>query len=140
MLTSDVIVGFPGETQAEFEETISLIKTVRFEALFTFIYSPRTGTPAASLPDPMTKEEKSANFQRLIDVQNEISAEKHQAYVGGIYTCLVDGEDGRGNLTARTAGGRLVHLAGEPALIGQYLPLRITSATTWALFGTLEGV
>lgn len=138
VLTSDVIVGFPGETQEEFEETLSLIQAVRFDALFTFIFSAREGTPAAKLPDPMPKEQKTANFQRLLAVQNEISAEKHKAYIGEMFRCLVDGEDGKGDLTARTPGGRLVHLAGDKALIGQYLRVRITSASTWALFGTLE--
>ncbi|MEG2097566.1 MAG: tRNA (N6-isopentenyl adenosine(37)-C2)-methylthiotransferase MiaB [Pseudoflavonifractor sp.] len=139
VLTSDVIVGFPGETQAEFEDTLSMLREVRFDALFTFIYSPREGTPAALLPDPMSKAEKSANFQRLIDLQNEISAQKHAAYVGGIYRCLIDSEstDPRNNLSGRTAGGRLVHLTADKSLIGTYQNLRITSATTWALFGTL---
>lgn len=139
VLTSDVIVGFPGETQEEFEETLSLIEDVRFDALFTFIFSPREGTPAAKLPDPMPPEQKNANFQRLLEVQNAISAEKHEAYVGGVYPCLIDGEDERGNLTARTPGGRLVRLSGETSWIGKTLPVRITSANTWALNGVLEG-
>lgn len=140
VLTSDVIVGFPGETQEEFEETLSLIEEVRFHALFTFLYSPREGTPAATLPDPMSKEQKAKNFQRLLDTQNCISAENHAAYVGKVYPCLIDGQDEKGTFTARTAGGRLVHLAGDPSLVGQTLPIRITSASTWALFGELEGV
>lgn len=137
VLTSDVIVGFPGETEAEFEETMSLLEAVRFDALFTFLYSPRKGTPAAALPDPVSKEEKSARFQRLVDRQNEISAEKHAAYVGGVLRCLVDGRGRDGLLTARTAGGRLVHLEGDPSLIGSFVPVTITGASTWALFGTL---
>ncbi len=139
VLTSDVIVGFPGETTEEFEETLRLVEEVRYDALFTFIYSPRTGTPAAAMEDPMSKEEKMANFQRLVDAQNAISAEKHQAYVGKTLRCLVDGagEDPRNNLSARTPGGRLVHLSGDPSLIGNYVNLKITSATTWALFGEL---
>ncbi len=137
VITSDIIVGFPGESTAEFEETLVLLEAVRYDALFTFLYSPRTGTPAATLPDPMSKEEKGANFQRLLDVQNAISAEKHHAYVGQTLRCLVDGvsEDPRYNLTARTDGGRLVHLAGDEALVGQFLSVTITDASTWALFG-----
>ena len=140
VLTSDVIVGFPGETAEEFEETMSLIETVRFDALFTFIYSPRKGTPAAELPDPMTKAEKSANFDRLVEVQNRISLEKHRAYIGTVQRCLIDGagEDPRNNLTARTAGGRLVHLSGDAALIGRFADIRITDCSTWALFGELS--
>ena len=139
VLTSDVIVGFPGETAEEFEETMSLIETVRFDALFTFIYSPRKGTPAAELPDPTPKEEKSARFNRLVELQNRISLEKHRAYIGTAQRCLIDGEgdDPRHSLTARTAGGRLVHLDGDPALIGQYADIRITDCSTWALFGEL---
>jgi len=140
VLTSDVIVGFPGETQEEFEETLSLIEEIRFEALFTFLYSPREGTPAAEFDDPMPKEQKAANFKRLLDTQNSISAEKHAAYVGKVYPCLIDGEDEKEALTARTAGGRLVHLAGDPSLIGQTRPVRIASSSTWALFGELESV
>ena len=139
VLTSDVIVGFPGETTQEFEDTLRLIREVRYDALFTFIYSPRPGTPAAELDDPMPMAEKKANFQRLVDAQNEISREKHRSYVGRTLRCLGDGvsEDPRNNLNARTAGNRLVHLTGDPALVGQYVELRITDATTWALFGEL---
>ena len=140
VLTSDVIVGFPGETQEEFEETLSLIEAVRYDALFTFIFSPRRGTPAAKLPDPMPKDQKSANFQRLLRRQNEISGEKHQAYIGKTYRCLVDGEGEDGLLTARTDGGRLIHLKADPSCIGTWQQARITGASTWALFGELEFV
>jgi len=139
VLTSDVIVGFPGETTPEFEDTLSLIEEVRFDALFTFIYFPRKGTPAAEMPDPMSKEEKSANFNRLVEAQNRISLEKHQEYIGTVQRCLVDGEseDPRNNLNARTAGNRLVHLQGDTALVGQYVDVKITGCSTWALFGEL---
>ena len=139
VLTSDVIVGFPGETTPEFEDTLSLIEEVRYDALFTFIYSPRKGTPAAEMEDPMSKEEKSANFNRLVEAQNRISLEKHQAYIGTVQHCLVDGEseDPRNNLNARTPGGRLVHLNGDVGLIGQFVDVKITDCSTWALFGEL---
>lgn len=137
VLTSDVIVGFPGETQEEFEETLSLIQAVQFDALFTFIFSPRKGTKAAALPDPMPKEQKSANFQTLLQHQNAISAQLHQRYVGKEWTCLVDGQGKDGRLTARTRGGRLIHLQGDPALIGSWQRAYIHDASTWALFGTI---
>ena len=139
VLTSDVIVGFPGETTPEFEDTLSLIEEVRFDALFTFIYSPRKGTPAAEMPDPMSKEEKSANFNRLVEAQNRISNEKHREYIGTVQRCLVDGEgeDPRNNLNARTPGNRLVHLSGDKSLIGRYVDIKITDCSTWALFGEL---
>ncbi len=140
VLTSDVIVGFPGETTAEFEDTLRLIEKVRFDALFTFIYSPREGTPAAKMPDVLTPEEKQANFQRLVDAQNAISHDIHQGYIGKTYRCLIDGlgQDPRNNLTARTNSGRLVHLTGPEGLIGQFRDIVIEGATTWALFGRLK--
>ena len=136
VLTSDVIVGFPGETEEEFEETVSLIQQVHYDSLFTFIFSPRTGTPAAKMEDPTPKEEKNRRFDRLCQVQNAISEEIHRGYIGSIHRCLVDGMDGQ-LLTARTEGGRLVRFAGDQALIGSFKNLRITGATTWSLTGEL---
>lgn len=139
VLTSDVIVGFPGETAEDFEETMDLLSRVRFDALFTFLFSPREGTPAAAMPDPELPEDKAARFQRLVELQNEISAEKQAAYVGKTLRCLIDGPGGdpRNNLSARTAGGRLVHLSGDGSLVGSYAEVKIVSASTWALFGEL---
>ena len=134
VLTSDVIVGFPGETEEEFEETISLIRQVHYDALFTFIFSPRNGTPAASMDDPTTKEEKNRRFDKLCAVQNEISEKIHSRYVGKTLRCLIDGTDGA-LLTARTEGGRLVRLPGDAALVGSFVPVTITGATTWSLTG-----
>jgi tRNA-2-methylthio-N6-dimethylallyladenosine synthase len=129
-------VGFPGETEAEFEDTLRLIERVRYDALFTFIYSPRKGTPAAELPDPFSREEKQVWFDRLVDAQNRISEEKHAAYVGQTRRCLIDGRDGD-VLTARTSGGRLVRLAGDDSLIGTFQKVRITDSNTWSLTGEL---
>ncbi len=136
VLTSDVIVGFPGETTPEFEETLSLIEEVRFEALFTFIYSPRKGTPAAEYPDPMSKEEKQKNFQRLVAVQDAISEEKHAAYVGKTLRCLIDGEDDKG-ITARTPGNRMVRIKADKSRIGTFAMIKITTANKWSLMGEL---
>ena len=139
VLTSDVIIGFPGETEAEAMETVALVEQVRFDALFTFIFSPRPGTPAARMDDPVSREEKQKWFDRLCDTQNRISEELHAAYVGRTLRCLVDGEsdDARWPLTARTAGGRLVHLVGDKSAIGAYHDVKITDSNTWALFGEL---
>ena len=134
VLTSDVIVGFPGETEDEFEETISLIEAVHYDSLFTFIFSPRPGTPAAAMEDPTPKEEKNRRFDRLCDVQNRISVEIHNNYVGKTMRCLVDGMD-KDMLTARTEGGRLVRFASCESLIGTYQNITITGATTWSLTG-----
>ena len=136
VLTSDVIVGFPGETEEEFEETISLIEEVRYDSLFTFIFSPRTGTPAAKMEDPTPKEEKNRRFDKLCARQNAISEDIHKSYIGKTLRCLVDGKD-KDNLTARTEGGRLVRFQGPETLIGSYQNLRITGATTWSLTGEL---
>ncbi len=136
VLTSDVIVGFPGETEAEFEETISLIEAVRYDSLFTFIFSPRTGTPAASMEDPAPKAEKNARFDKLCAVQNSISEQVHAGYIGKTMRCLVDGTD-KDMLTARTEGGRLVRFRGCEAHIGTFQNLTITGATTWSLTGEL---
>ena len=136
-LTTDIIVGFPGETDAEFEDTLRLVEQVRYDSMFTFIYSPRVGTKAASMPDPMSRAEKQKNFDRLIELSNRISGEKHAAWVGKTARVLVDGEnrDEEYPLTSRTRTGRLVHLKGEPSLIGQFIDAKITGSTTWALFG-----
>ena len=137
VLTSDVIVGFPGETEEEFEETISLIEQVRYDALFTFIFSPRGGTPAASMEDPTPKSEKNRRFDRLCTVQNTISEQIHESYVGKTFRCLVDGTDGD-QLTARTEGGRLVRFTGCKELIGTYQHITITGSTTWSLTGKMQ--
>ncbi len=137
VLTTDIIVGFPGETAEDFEETMSLVERVRYDAMFTFIFSPREGTPAAAMPDPVSREEKQAWFDRLVETANAISGEKHREYIGKRLRVLVDGETGRGeyNLSARTNGGRLVHLKGEPELVGSFIEAEITDGNTWALYG-----
>ena len=139
VVTTDIIVGFPGETEEDFEETLSLCEEVRFDAMFTFIYSPRVGTPAAKMDDPYTREDKQRHFDRLTELANRISGEKHAAYEGRTMRVLIDGETGREeyNLSSRTNGGRLVHLHGDPALIGQFAEVRIVASNTWALYGEL---
>jgi tRNA-2-methylthio-N6-dimethylallyladenosine synthase len=117
---------------------MSLIEHVRYDALFTFQFSPRKGTPAEKYDDPMPPEQKRANFQRLLARQNEISGEKHRAYIGKTVRCLVDGEGTDGRLTARTPGNRLIHLEGDTALVGTWQQARITGSSTWALFGSVE--
>ena len=137
VLTSDVIVGFPGETNEEFEETLSLIQQVRYDSLFTFIFSPRGGTPAASMEDPTPKAEKNARFDRLCDLQNHISEEIHAGYIGRTFRCLVDGKD-KDKLTARTEGGRLVRFMGDDSLIGTYQHITINGSNTWSLTGEMR--
>ena len=136
VLTSDVIVGFPGETEEEFNETLTLIEQVRYDSLFTFIFSPRAGTPAATMDDPTPKAEKNRRFDALCALQNSISEQLHTGYIGKTFRCLVDGTD-KTLLTARTEGGRLVRFEGSPELIGSFRDLTITGATTWSLTGQI---
>ena len=105
--------------------------------MFTFLFSPRPGTPAAELPDPTPRAEKQARFDRLLETANAISARKHAAYLGKTERVLVDGADEArpGTLCARTNGGRLVRFEGDPALIGTFTSVRITGCSTWALDG-----
>ena len=138
VLTSDVIVGFPGETEEEFADTLRLIEDVGYDALFTFIFSPRPGTPAAKMEDPTPKEEKNRRFDRLLDLQNRISEERHKAYIGKTVRVLVDGTD-KDMLTSRTEGGRLVRFPGGEDLIGTYQNITITGSTTWSLTGERHG-
>jgi len=142
VLTSDVIVGYPGETEEEFNDTLELVGKAQFEAMFTFIYSKRPGTSAAKLPDTVTRDEKQRRFEKLVKLQNEISERKHEAYIGKTACVLVDGvvPDETYPLQARTNGGRLVHLIGEQSLIGTFVEAKITHSNNWSLFGTLEGV
>ncbi len=140
VLTSDVIVGFPGETTEEFEDTLKVLEEVRYDALFTFIYSPRVGTPAAKMDDPMPREEKLQNFNRLVALQDKISEEKHAAYIGKTVRCLIDGQgdDAEYPFTARTPGNRLVRVKGAQAQdVGEFREIHITGANKWSLYGEL---
>ena len=118
-------------------DTVSLVREVGFDALFTFIYSPRPGTKAAQLPDPATRAEKQKWFDKLLEVQNAMSASLHAAYVGKTVRVLVDGnsDDGDYPLSSRTEGNRLVRLKGGPELIGNFMDVKITGSNTWALYG-----
>ena len=136
VLTSDVIVGFPGETEEDFADTLSLVEEVEYDALFTFIYSKRPGTPAAEYPDPATREMKQMRFDLLVKLQNMISERKHAAYVGKTERVLIDGRDGE-YLTSRTNGGRLVRVTGGERMIGEFADVKITGSNTWALYGEL---
>jgi len=137
-LTSDIIVGFPGETYEDFKETLSLIREVEFTSLFTFIYSPRVGTPAAEMDDPISAEEKSKWFRELLDVQEEIASKRCASMVGTIQKVLVEGEKGKdGILNCRTSGNIVVEATGSKDLIGTFQNVEVTSAGNWVLRGKI---
>ena len=138
-LTSDIIVGFPGETYEDFKETLSLIREVEFTSLFTFIFSPRVGTPAEKMDDPIPAEEKSKWFQELLDVQEEIAAKRCSSMVGKTEKVLIESvKEKTGELNARTSGNIIVELEGDKSLIGTFQNAEITSARNWILKGKLK--
>ncbi|MBE5040095.1 tRNA (N6-isopentenyl adenosine(37)-C2)-methylthiotransferase MiaB [Ructibacterium gallinarum] len=140
VLTTDIIVGFPGETNEDFEQTLAILKKVQYDTIFSFIYSKRVGTPAAQMPDVMTEEEKHRNFEKMLQVQNEISRRKNDAYHGKVVTVLVEGasKNNSENLTGRTEGGKVVNFPGNASLVGKFVRVRITQSQTWSLFGEIE--
>lgn len=137
-LTSDVIVGFPGETESDFEDTLSLIRTVEFDNLFTFLYSKREGTPAARMDDPLPHADKLRRFNRLLEVQNAISLRKNEALVGKTLRVLCEGPSrtDKSVLTGHTEGNKVVNFTGK-AVEGQFVRVRIDKAQTWTLTGTV---
>ncbi|WP_322202219.1 tRNA (N6-isopentenyl adenosine(37)-C2)-methylthiotransferase MiaB [Acutalibacter intestini] len=137
--TSDVIVGFPGETYEEFQDTLTLIKEVEFVNLFTFIYSSRPGTKAASMPDPVSHEEKTRWFAELLKVQEKIAAQHCAALVGSNQQVLVEGRDQKtGLLSGRTAGSLVVLFPGGDDWLDQFAQVQITEARGWSLRGCLK--
>ncbi|MBR2917016.1 MAG: tRNA (N6-isopentenyl adenosine(37)-C2)-methylthiotransferase MiaB [Clostridia bacterium] len=140
VLTTDIIVGFPGETNEDFAETIDVLKKVRYDTIFSFIYSKRIGTPAATMEDCLTDEEKHKNFDRLLEVQNQISKEKNDEYLGKIEKVLVEGESKTNPefLSGRTDGGKIVNFKGDASLVGEIIDVKITKTQTWSLSGEME--
>lgn len=138
-LTTDLIVGFPGETEQDFEETLGLIEQVGYDAAFTFAYSPREGTPAAKMQNQVKRDVSKDRLQCLINTQNRISLEKNQELVGTVQELLVEGpsKTDPDKLTGRTQGNKLVHFEAADDLRGQLVQVRIESAQTWNLFGKL---
>lgn len=135
-LSSDIIVGFPGETEQDFEQTLQLVEDIQFDLLFTFLYSPRTGTPAASYEDNATPQEKQNRFERLLKVQDDIVAKRQAAYQGKTLRLLVDGTAKGPDYpyTARTEGNLLVCVRGEGIEIGSFIEATIEKTSLRCLF------
>ena len=138
VITSDVIVGFPTETDEEFEDTISLINEVGFGGLFTFIYSIRKGTPAEKMVQ-VPDEDKKRRFERLVQYQTEKSFEFNSKYLNKTVRVLCDGksENKENTYTGRTEGGIIVNFCGENILPGEFYDIEITKTLNWALFGNI---
>ena len=137
-ITTDIIVGFPGETEEDFEETLRLVREVRFDSAFTFIYSPRPGTPAAKM-EQVPDEVSHARFDRLMEVLHGIQEEKSRELQDAVLPVLIEGTSKTNDsmLTGRTEQGKTVDLPGDPSLIGQIVPVRIVKAQTFSLYGEL---
>ena len=139
-LSTDVIVGFPTETNEDFLETLDMLRQVEFDNIFSFIYSRREGTPAAKLDFVLSEEEIHHNFDRLLEVQNEISKRKNEAYVGRVERVLVDGasKNDPNMLSGRCDSSKIVNFRGDASLIGKYVNVLITEARTWSLNGEIK--
>jgi tRNA-2-methylthio-N6-dimethylallyladenosine synthase len=138
VVTGDIIVGFPGETDDDFEQTLSLVEEVRYIDLFTFVYSPRPGTKAADLAEELTRNQKLARLDRLMTLQKRINIEICKEYVGGLQTVMVEGEGKLpGQVSGKAENGRIVNFSGEKSLIGSFVDVRIAKAYPNSLLGEL---
>lgn len=140
-LTTDIIVGFPGETEEDFEQTLAVLKQVHYSQAFTFMYSKRSGTPAAKMENQIPLDIKKRRLQKLIRVQNQESLEWRQQMLGKTVEVLVEGPSKTNpeRLTGRTRGNELVVFNGSVDAIGSLVNVRIKEAGTWTLLGVVEG-
>ncbi|MBR2867978.1 MAG: tRNA (N6-isopentenyl adenosine(37)-C2)-methylthiotransferase MiaB [Clostridia bacterium] len=136
-VTSDVIVGFPGETYDEFRETVTLVEQANFTSMFTFIFSPREGTKAASMPDPVSREEKGKWFKELLDAQEKVAAERTASMVGKTYRVLCESVSKGGLIEGRTEGNIIIEFPADVSVIGTFRNVRVTESLTWILRGEL---
>ena len=137
-LTSDIIVGFPGEAYEDFKETVSLVKEVEFSSLFTFIYSPREGTPAAVMEDPVSREEKGRWFSELLKVQEEIAERNIQKHIGKTYKVLCDSKGSKdGFMSGHNSGTAVIEFEGDGSLLGKFVTVKVNSYDG-VLLGTVE--
>ncbi len=139
VLTTDIIVGFPGETCEEFEDTLDVLEKARYDSVFSFIYSKRPGTPASKMEDVISEKEKKANFNKLLEVQDRISKEINDTYEGKTLKVLVEGPSKTNPdvLAGRTEGGKTVNFKGDESHIGKMINVKITEAKTWSLIGEI---
>lgn len=139
-LTTDIIVAFPGETDKDFNDTLELVKIMRYDSAFTFIYSPRAGTAAEKLPGRIDKEVASERIQKLIDLQEKITQERLQSLVGSVQDVLVDGPSARGKaLTGKSGRNISVNFAGDKTFVGTVQEIEITATASNTLRGKMKG-
>ena len=139
-ITTDIITGFPGESEEDFQETLNLVEEVQFDSAFTFIYSRREGTPAATCEDQVEESVKHERFQRLVKVINESALSKNLSYIGRVEEVLIEGVSRKSNeyLEGRTDSFKLVNFKGPMEALGETVPVKITEANTFSLKGTLD--
>jgi tRNA-2-methylthio-N6-dimethylallyladenosine synthase len=137
-LTSDVIVGYPGESEADFDATLALVERARLDGLFVFTYSPRPGTTALRLADDVAASEKQRRLQALNDYQQRFQAERNQALVGSTCEVLVESVSKDGRLMGRTPQFRIVHFEGDARLLGSFVRVEVTATGPNALQGSLS--
>ncbi len=137
VLTSDVIVAFPGESDADFEDTLALLSEVKYDMIYSFIYSPREGTPASKMDGFVAPATATARMQRLLALQDAIASEKASRYLGKTLRVLSDGEsrENKAVQSGRTEGGRLVHFVSDTENKGEFVTVKITRAEAFALYG-----
>jgi len=137
--STDIIVGFPGETESDFEETRKLFIDVGYDMAYIFKYSVRSGTPAASLPDQVSQEVKESRNQILLDILAQSSLQRNQSLLGSVQEVLVEGpaRKGEGMYSGRTRGNRKVNFPGNARLIGEFMPVEIEKTSTSSLYGSL---
>jgi tRNA-2-methylthio-N6-dimethylallyladenosine synthase len=138
-LTSDIIVGFPGETSEDFEDTMRLVERCQYDSLYIFKYSERRGTPAANLPDNVSAEEKKARFLALERLQRGIQERIYRDYVGRVVSVLVEGESAKSSLdmTGHSTCHKVVNFKGAKGLAGQIVRVRVREAKTNSLYGEM---
>ncbi|MBQ3041089.1 MAG: tRNA (N6-isopentenyl adenosine(37)-C2)-methylthiotransferase MiaB [Clostridia bacterium] len=138
-LTTDLIVGFPGESEDDFNKTLEVIKKVKYDSVFSFIYSKRKGTPAASMENQVPSEEQHRRYDILCNIQNDISKQINESYIGTCQKVLVDGKskNNEGVYTSRTQGNKIVHFECENDYTGTFKTVKITRADTFALYGEI---
>ena len=138
-LTTDLIVGFPNESDEDFRKTLELIKRVKYDNIYSFIYSKRTGTKAAEIDDKISEDTKGMRMRELLEIQREISTEHYKRFVGRKMRVLVDGESKKkkGFLTGKSNEFIIAEFAGDSSMIGQFVDIEVTEAKNWAVIGRI---